>query len=129
MGRASPEDEEMATEGILAQHRLDLGGQAVDAVAQVGPSRRQVNTHAIRQADHERLSMTSSSRSKVTASKPRPTRTTRPPGRASSIRSSGGSGIGMATAGSATRTARNVASDPDDGAGASAARAFSRELQ
>src|SRR4051812_49834344 len=102
MGRASPEDEEMATEGILAQHRLDLGGQAVDAAAQVGPARRQVNTHAIRQPDHERLSTTSSSRSKVTASKPRPIRTTYPPGRTNSTRSSRGSGT--LTAGSATWT-------------------------
>src|SRR3954469_13094702 len=51
-------------EGIFAQHRLDLRGQAVDTAAQVGATRRQVNTHPIRQPDHERLSMTVSSRSK-----------------------------------------------------------------
>src|SRR3954452_12546763 len=100
MCRAAPEDEEMAAEGVFAQHRLDLRGKAINAAAQVRATRRQVNTDTVRQPDHERLSTTVSSRSKVAASKPRPTRTTHPPGRASSIRSSRGSGIG--TVGSAT---------------------------
>jgi hypothetical protein len=77
--RPSPKNEKMATERILTQHRLDLRGKAVDAAAQVGPARCQVNTHAIRQPDYERLSTTSISRFKVTASKPRPTRRMLPP--------------------------------------------------
>src|SRR4051812_26439018 len=114
-------------EGILTQHRLDLRGQAINAAAQVRATRRQVNTDTVRQPDHDRLSTTSSNRSKVAASKPRLTRTTQPPCRASSIRSSRGSGT--LTAGSATWTVKNVASGPAEGAGASAARAFSREFQ
>src|SRR3954469_22916560 len=116
----------MAAERVLAQHRLDLSGKAVDAAAQIGPARRQVNPDTVRQPDHERLATTSSSRSSAPASKLRPTRTTQPPGKASSIRASPGSGA----AGSATWTARNLVPAADTGeAGASAARAFSREFQ
>src|SRR3954465_6336918 len=127
--RPAPKHEKMAAERILTQHRLDLRGQAVDAATQVGPTRRQVNTHAIRQADHERLSTTSSSRSKVTASKPRPIRTTYPPGKINSTPSPRGSGT--LTAGSATWTARNVAaaSGPADDVRASTVWALSREFQ
>src|SRR4051795_614214 len=81
----------MAAERVLAQHRLDLSGKAVDAAAQIGPARRQVNPDTVRQPDHERLATTSSSRSSAPASKLRPTRTTQPPGKASSIRASPGS--------------------------------------
>src|SRR3954453_5258070 len=53
-----PENKQMAAEGILAQHRLDLRGQTVNAAAQVGPTRRQVNPDTVRQPDHDRLSTT-----------------------------------------------------------------------
>src|SRR3954471_19009827 len=125
--RTAPENEQMTAERVFAQHRLDLGGEAVDAPAQVGPARRQVDLNPVRQPDPRHLSRTASSRSSAPPSKLRLTRTTRPPDTTTSIRSSAGSG--MDKAGSATRTVRNVGPASDAMAADSAGRGFSLEFQ
>jgi hypothetical protein len=60
MRHAARKDGNMTAKWIRVQRRPDLRSRAVDATAQVGPTRFQVNTDTVRQPDHERLSTLSS---------------------------------------------------------------------